>query len=380
MPTTAGNKALITNVPSKDATVVSRLKQAGAIINGKANMHELAYGITSINPAFGHVTNAHDPAYFAGGSSGGTAVAIALDLADAGIGTDTGGSSRIPAALNGIVGFRPTTGRYPNDGILLLSETRDTAGPMAKDVATVATLDAIMADEPQQKLTLPDVVKVRLGVPNSYFFDNLSQDVKIAMEAQLATLSQAGITLVPVDVTGLEELNSQVSFPVVLFESAKHISNLVKQRLPDMSLENFIAEISSDDVRDVVASLYSDPIPESVYQDAINTYRPKLQQFYQSLFDDNQLDALIFPATPMPAQPIASSAMEVQLNGEPQPTFPTFIRNTDPGSNAGIPGLVIPINTAKNTLPLALEIDGASGSDRHLLAIGLLLESLISNE
>ncbi|MBT6039363.1 MAG: hypothetical protein HOH17_08870 [Halieaceae bacterium] len=117
IPNTAGTPAFDQLIPKRDAELVTRLRKAGAMIVGKNNLHELAYGITSANAAYGIVQNATDPTLIAGGSSGGTAVAVALGLVDAGIGTDTGGSVRIPAALNGVVGFRPSTGRYPNAGI-----------------------------------------------------------------------------------------------------------------------------------------------------------------------------------------------------------------------------------------------------------------------
>ena len=153
LPNPAGTAALDGFVPAKDATLVARLRQAGAIIAGKNNLHELAYGITSANGAYGIVENAYDPTLIAGGSSGGTAVAVALGLVDAGIGTDTGGSVRIPAALNGIVGFRPTVGRYPNDGMTLISTTRDTAGPITSTVADAALLDAILSASDPGELT-----------------------------------------------------------------------------------------------------------------------------------------------------------------------------------------------------------------------------------
>ncbi len=138
MPTTGGTPALKGHRPLENAPIVQSLLEAGAIIFGKANMHELAHGITNNNKAFGPVRNPHDRTKIPGGSSGGCGAAVGARLVPAGIGTDTGGSVRIPAALCGIVGFRPTVGRYPQRGIVPISHTRDTAGPMTRSVVDTA--------------------------------------------------------------------------------------------------------------------------------------------------------------------------------------------------------------------------------------------------
>jgi len=343
LPNSVGHKLLINYQPEEDATVIRRVKSAGAIIMGKTNLHELAYGITSNNAAFGAVANAHNIEKFAGGSSGGTAVAIALGMADAGLGTDTGGSARIPAALNGIVGFRPSTGRYPNTGLNLISATRDTVGPMAKDVATVARLDTVLAAETSAPLAKVSPNTLRLGVPKSYFYDNLSGDVAKTMHAILDKLKDSGIELVVANIDGLSELNDQVSFPVVLFETRQLLPVLIQRTNPDLSQDEFIQGISSPDVKGIITSLVSKPIPDDLYRGAIDVHRPKLQATYKNYFQQHQIDALIVPATPLTAQNIKGSDETVQLNGDVVPTFPTFIRNADPSSNAGIPSLVIPM-------------------------------------
>jgi mandelamide amidase len=177
MPCTCGTPALRTYVPKIDAPAIARLRCAGAGIVGKTNMHELAYGITSNNAAFGPVRNAFDPLCFAGGSSGGTAVAIAAGVVRAGLGTDTGGSSRIPAALNGIVGFRPSIGRYPMGGVARISPTRDAIGPMARDVADVALLDAVLSGDTTARLAASEVRGLRIGLPEQYFQESLHADM-----------------------------------------------------------------------------------------------------------------------------------------------------------------------------------------------------------
>jgi len=158
LPNSAGTPALRDFVPTRNAPVAEKLIRAGAIVLGKTNMHELAFGITSNNAAFGPARNAYDPSRIAGGSSGGTANAIAARMAAAGLGTDTGGSVRIPAALNGIAGLRPTLGRYSQEGITPIAHTRDTAGPMAREVADLVLLDTIITGARATHLCYPSGV------------------------------------------------------------------------------------------------------------------------------------------------------------------------------------------------------------------------------
>ncbi|MGI9261505.1 MAG: amidase family protein, partial [Woeseiaceae bacterium] len=144
LPNSAGTPGLADFVPAADAPTVAALRQAGGIILGKTNLHELAFGITSDNAAYGAVGNPFDPTTFAGGSSGGTASAVSAGLAPVGLGTDTGGSVRIPPALTGTVGFRPSTDRYDSSGVTPISHTRDTVGIIARNVADVDLLDQVM--------------------------------------------------------------------------------------------------------------------------------------------------------------------------------------------------------------------------------------------
>src|SRR5918998_314512 len=167
LPTTGGTPALRGSRPGRDHPAVARLRAVGAVVIGKTNLHELALGITSNNAAFGPVRNPHDPSRSAGGSSGGSAVAVATGVVPIALGTDTGGSVRVPAAHCGVVGWRPTVGRWGTGRTVPISHTRDTAGVLATGVADVAVVDELVTGDP---VGTPPERPIRLGVPRAGFY------------------------------------------------------------------------------------------------------------------------------------------------------------------------------------------------------------------
>ena len=373
-------------VPKQDAPVAAKLRAAGAIIIGKTNMHELAFGISGYNSAFKTgsevgVRNAYDPGKIAGGSSSGTAAAIGARIVTAGLGTDTGGSVRIPCALNGCASLRPTVGRYPADGIAPISHTRDTAGPMAATMADVAALDRVIAGG--GAITPADLKQVRLGLVKT-MLANLDGDTEAAFRAAIDKLKSQGVTVIDVEMPQLAELNGKVGFPVALYEAYDDVVKYLKRTGTGITIEAMAKDIASPDVKGTYDGLVIPrklPGPDNTvvdakpaYDEAMKTARPALQALYRDTFAKNKLDAIAFPTVPkvaIPANPDSSSV----------PNFVLFIQNTDPGSNAGIPGIQIPLALgASSKLPVGLELDGPEGSDRRLLAIGIAMDKLFGRQ
>lgn len=386
LQTAAGTPALEGFLPARHAPSVQRLVDAGAILLGKANMHELAFGITSTNlsPGAGPVRNPYDPERIPGGSSGGTAAAIAARIAPAGLGTDTGGSTRIPAALCGIVGLRPSVGdggthrRYHDpQAVVPISHTRDTVGPMARTVADVALLDAVITGH--GPLAQAAVTNLRIGLP-APLWERLEAALEEVARVALGKLEAAGMTLVPVEMSELLAINERVSLAIALHEPIDDLQAwLVANHAPVQSVAEVAARIASPDVRAAYDAILADELGAD-YHAALTVWRPRLQQLYAQTFSACGLDALLFPTTRLAAVPIddLNGSSRVSIDGAaPIDEMGAFLRNTDPGSNAGIPGLALPAGMAYGRLPVGLELDGPLGSDRRLLAIGLAFEQIL---
>ena len=375
-PTTAGTPALRRHRPKANAPVAQALVDAGAIVFGKTGLHELAYGITSNNAGFGAIHNPFDPNHVPGGSSGGSGAAVGARMVPASIGSDTGGSVRVPAAFCGVFGFRPTVLRWPQAGIVPISATRDTAGPLARNAADLVAIDAVVAHE-NPALAAASLRGLRIGIPRSYFWEDLDPETARICEAALDTLRHAGAVLVEADLSGIQAIDEAVSFTVALYETKRDLDRYLEKEGLSQRFADIVAEVSSPDVKGVLATLL-DPataVPEQAYQDAIAIHRPRLTELYRGYFEAQKVSAVAFPTTPLPA-PLIGEDETVRLNGRDVPTFLTVIRNTDPGSNAGIPGITVPVGVTSGGLPVGLAFDAPSGRDRDLLGLALAVEKL----
>jgi indoleacetamide hydrolase len=373
--TTGGTPGLAGNRPKRDAVIVESLLGAGAITLGKCNLHELAYGITNNNAAHGPARNPYAPDRIPGASSGGTGVAVAARIAPGGIGSDTGGSVRIPAALCGIVGLRPTTGRWSQAGVVPISHTRDTPGPMTRSVADCVLLDGIVTGGPTE-LTPAALKGLRIGVPRKHFWDDLDPELEQICESALKRLGEAGVITVDVDMSEEAAIDGEAGFPIALYETVMDLNKYLAEHETGMDYAALVAKVASPDVKGILQSLAgAGAVPEEVYRKALQQ-RSVMQDTYRRHFREHTIAATIFPTTPAPAAKIGEDETFV-LNGKAVPTFVTFIRNTSPGSVGGIPGISLPVGMTKAGLPVGMELSGPPLSDHQLLAIAAAIEPLL---
>ena len=376
--TTGGTAALREFVPMEDAAIVRRLKDAGAIVMGKTNLHELSFGWTSNNLAFGAVHNPFDTKRIPGGSSGGTAVAVATRMAPLGIAEDTEGSIRVPAAMCGIAGFRPTTGRYPTTGVVPISELFDQVGPHARTVADLALFDSVATGE-WKAIAAKSLKGVKLGVGRGYWFGGLDAQVEGIANEALRKLQDAGVELVEAEVPELAALIEATTGPVQSHDTMYTLRKYLSEYKTGVTFEQLVAKLSADVKRDFERDILPGGkgfITDEVYRNAVDVALPKLKKNFRDYFARTGVAAIIFPAT-MVVPPLIGEDQEVSIGGK-KVSFETAVaRNIAPGSTAGLPGLVLPAALTADGLPIAVELDGPAGTDRAVLALGLSVQRVL---
>jgi mandelamide amidase len=214
-------------------------------------------------------------------------------------------------------------------------------------------------------------------VPRGHFWDNLDAELAQILEGALAKLREAGAVLVECDVADVGELDNAAGFPIALYETITDLNHYLAEHGTGLDFAGLVAQVKSPPVKDMLASLLGKmAVTEAAYQEALVKHRPALQDTYRRAFREHGVEVIAFPTTPMPAAKIGEEETVV-VNGTAVPTFATYIRNTSPGSVAGIPGLSLPAGMTKAGLPVGIEIDGPQGSDQQVLAIGLALEEVL---
>lgn len=371
-PTTCCTPALANNAPAVDAESVAALRAADAIVLGKAVLHELAMGGTSNNPQLPPVLNPAAPGHIPGGSSGGTAVAIAAGFAPFGLGSDTGGSIPIPAALCGIAGLRPTMGRYSQHGLVAANPTRDTVGPMARHADELRLIDAAMTGT--REVTPPASNDIRLGVADM-FWQGLDAPVEHVMTSARAALEAAGVELVAVDLSEVAELSELVATGLRI-EPSFHLAQALAALPGAPSIEDVAAASASPEIAQALRATARGRGNRETLDRARDEHRPRLQAAFARAFQQSGIDALLLPTTPL-----AAATLDVQdtvmINGETHDIF-VYTRHTLPIANAGLPFLSIPAGHTAAGLPVGAGLVGPAGSDAELLAVGATCQNLLA--
>jgi aspartyl-tRNA(Asn)/glutamyl-tRNA(Gln) amidotransferase subunit A len=357
--TLAGSRALDDAPPAKaDAPIVARLKAAGAVIIGRTNMTEFAFSGVGINPHYGTPGNPYDRSLVPGGSSAGAPVSVADGMAAVAIGTDTGGSVRIPAALCGLIGFKPTQYRVPRDGATPLSTTLDSIGPIGVSVACCALTDAIMAGEPPDLPAAAPTDGLRLGIPQTVMLDDLEPPVAEAFERAVSELARAGarIAELPLEMLGdYVRINIKGGLPVA--EAFAWHEKLIERRGQDYD-PRIRTRIGRG--REMTAVEYICLVEARA--NFIRRFDAETEAF----------DALVMPTVPMTAPPMTAFTRDedyARLNVK-------LLHNTSIINFLDRCALTLPIEPP-GTAPVGLMVVGPHGEDRRLLAIGRGIETLL---
>jgi Asp-tRNA(Asn)/Glu-tRNA(Gln) amidotransferase A subunit family amidase len=354
MPTTAGGADWV-HRPDTDATVVARLRAAGAIVIGKGNTNEFACGIDGRNPHKGDCRNPYDPERLTGGSSSGPAAAVASGMAEAAIGTDTSGSIRVPAALCGVVGIRPTRGLVPTDGVLPLAWTLDAVGPLAADVPTASLVLDVMAGR-ERPTPRPEVMGLRLGLATE-LLDLAEEPVAEAIGAAVEGLREEGAEVVDLALPDLDRAIAVHRIVQACEVAAAHAPWFDRQR-----------DLYAPEVRARIEPGYQ--LSAEIYLRAQRHRRLFTGAFAAAT---RELDAVLAPASPILAPPI--EAEEVTVRGERRRTRPALLSCAMPFSLLDCPAVSVPVGLREG-LPVGLQLIGRPHSEELLLRVAVTAEGV----
>jgi indoleacetamide hydrolase len=376
LPTSNGTRALRTFRPRQNAAILELLLAQGAVVMGKTNLHEWSMGWTSDN-AFGAVHNPYDSTRVPGGSSGGSAAAVAARMAPLAIAEDTLGSIRIPVTMCGLAGLRPTFGRYPNDGIMPLTDHKfDQVGALARCVDDLALFDSVVTGD-RTPLTATPLAGIRIGIAD-FFMSSLDPDVERVASDALQKLSAAGATLVRADIPEPVKAAMPVVLTIILYELVTALSSFLEAQGTGVSFDQMLEE-AGDDIQALVKEMALPPgRPAQAAYESMLIERQRIREDIRDYFMRNDLNTIAFAPIMTPPPRIGENG-DVMISGQTVQRMVTIARNVSLGSCASLASLVLPAGTTSDGLPIGLEFDALPGDDRRLLAVGLSLEQALGS-
>jgi aspartyl-tRNA(Asn)/glutamyl-tRNA(Gln) amidotransferase subunit A len=362
--TTAGSKVFAERIPEGNATAVQKLKDAGAVIAGKTNLHEFAFGVTTVNPHYGTARNPWDRERIAGGSSGGSASAVAMGMGFGSLGSDTGGSIRIPASLCGIVGLKPTYGRVSLRGVVPLAWSMDHPGPLTRTVEDAAMLMEIIAgydplDPYSRNVGVPhytgaltgNITGVRVGIPSNYFFEDLAPAVEAGIQRALRDLEGLGTKMVPVDLPGIP----------IHRATWLQIASPEAYSFHEIYLQTHGALYGAD----VRARLEAGRVLLSIDYVRAQRARMLMKEQCKRLFD--RIDVIVTPTVPIPAPRIED--LQKPWGKGSETTVASLARFTRFFNIVGLPAISIPCGFTSDGLPIGMQIAGKAFDESTVLRV-----------
>ncbi len=356
LATTGGSKLLADNMAAQDADAVAAINAAGGICIGKLNLHEFAYGATGENSVYGTAPNPYDHRRLAGGSSSGSAAALGFGLCAATLGTDTGGSVRVPAALCGLVGFKPTYGRISCEGVIPFSWSLDHVGSLTRSARDAAIVFGALQPQAEAGSKI-DLKGLRIGIPREFFFERCDHEILDSVDALMQFLRGAGAELVPITLPSMKNART-VCLTVQMPEALSYHSRYLERQ----------GHLYSQDFRAGLA----------LAQCLLAEHYIRARRFIESYRRDTDavfadVDALLTPATPVIAPQIG--AVKVRVDGVDEPAGNAITRYTSFFNMTGHPAITLPCGMHSEGLPIAAQLIGRHYADERLLDIACRIES-----
>jgi indoleacetamide hydrolase len=378
--TTLGMGLLGNFVPTQDADVVIAIREAGGIVFGKNNLVEMSYGLTGNNIYYGQVKNPYDRDRISGGSSSGAGASVAARIVPAALGGDTVGSIRVPASLCGVVGFKPTTGRWPRVGVAPISRTLDTTGVLARNVEDCALIDQIVTKDatepPSDRFNLKGA---KFAYAPRQYVELIEPEIEAHFKDTLRRLQDAGAEVAEIDLgEDFSSIAERSTWNIFFHETMQTIPEFLRRNDFPISFDELYNALKPE-LKEVWshAVLPSGPgyISSETYQAALSVDRPELQRRFSEAFSRSGTEALLFPTTRCTA-PLIEHQSKFAIAGH-EVSYLILARNTVPASGAGLPSISIPTGLSRHGLPIGTEIGGPHGHDRSLLDLARRVEAIV---
>ena len=381
LPTSLGLDSLAHFIPSEDADAVRAIKDAGGLVFGKNNLVEMSYGLTGHNERYGQVKNPHARDRVTGGSSSGCAASVAAGIVPASLGGDTVGSIRVPASFCGVVGFKPTTGRWPRNGVAPISHTLDTTGAFARSVEDCILVDQVMTGEQAAELFggEHDLKGARLAFAPRQFLDLVDPEVEARFREVVRRLQDAGAEVVEVDLgDDFNALIQTATWGIFAHETMGAITEFLRRHDIPSTFEAIYEGLKPQLHQawgHIVLPGGAGASSVEAYQTALNVSRPEIQRRLNKAFVTQGAQAILQPTTPCTA-PLIEEQTTVRIAGQ-EVSYLALANHTVSASSVGLPGISLPVGLSRAGLPIGLELDPPLGSDRVLLYLARRIESVL---